>query len=177
MKGATQSAQPLHRHHPDFNPRSREGSDLLLAPPFRCVSHFNPRSREGSDLAPSLFRLLRLNFNPRSREGSDQLDTVAFRGGLISIHAPVKGATPQAKPDSKTDMISIHAPVKGATGRRTDLFLHTDHFNPRSREGSDRHVDDGLGPPVDFNPRSREGSDLTVSHPSTQSLKFQSTLP
>ena len=32
-------------------------------------------------------------------------------------------------------------------------------FNPRSREGSDRAIYDGLRCQTDFNPRSREGSD------------------
>ncbi|OFU71328.1 hypothetical protein HMPREF3108_05690, partial [Streptococcus sp. HMSC10A01] len=54
--------------------------------------------------------------NPRSREGSD------FGGNLsqanlevISIHAPVKGATLDALLDALNQYISIHAPVKGAT--------------------------------------------------------------
>ena len=33
---------------------------------------FNPRSREGSDLAGTDSTFLNSNFNPRSREGSDQ---------------------------------------------------------------------------------------------------------
>ena len=35
---------------------------------------------------------------------------------VISIHAPVKGATDQPGRDGRHDSISIHAPVKGATG-------------------------------------------------------------
>ena len=34
---------------------------------------------------------------------------------IISIHAPVKGATKQPKPKVEFVEISIHAPVKGAT--------------------------------------------------------------
>ena len=34
---------------------------------------------------------------------------------LISIHAPVKGATCTTVPDPREMTISIHAPVKGAT--------------------------------------------------------------
>ena len=33
------------------------------------------------------------NFNPRSREGSDNIAPTKFYVKLISIHAPVKGAT------------------------------------------------------------------------------------
>ncbi len=35
---------------------------------------------------------------------------------IISIHAPVKGATPTTFKQYCTRSISIHAPVKGATG-------------------------------------------------------------
>ena len=55
------------------------------------------------------------NFNPRSREGSDgELPHLQVRK-LISIHAPVKGATAVKDIVSQTTDISIHAPVKGAT--------------------------------------------------------------
>ncbi len=37
-------------------------------------------------------RIMR-NFNPRSREGSDQATIQDLIDMLISIHAPVKGAT------------------------------------------------------------------------------------
>ena len=78
------------------------------------------------------------DFNPRSREGSDIFGVLTAVIILISIHAPVKGATV-------------------GTGRRRH---HRNHFNPRSREGSDatlgQHFEDWLN----FNPRSREGSDL-----------------
>ena len=100
----------------NFNPRSREGSDLWLdflmiyttisirAPARGAtviqiqhllrVFNFNPRSREGSDRRRTRKKTFILrNFNPRSREGSDT--TGAF--------------TPAA-------------------------FFN---FNPRSREGSD----------------------------------------
>ena len=63
---------------------------------FVCVysGNFNPRSREGSDLAGIALFLALYYFNPRSREGSDAraLDEV-MQVDAISIHAPAKGAT------------------------------------------------------------------------------------
>ena len=56
----------------------------------------------------------------------------------ISIHAPVKGATPQPCHERPQQVISIHAPVKGATGTDTGSNTGLLHFNPRSREGSDK---------------------------------------
>ena len=92
MKGAT-SVGVVYFCESDFNPRSREGSDvgqhLRCAEPGISIhapvkgatgedqicylpqGHFNPRSREGGDagLLPVISQLS--NFNPRSREGSD----------------------------------------------------------------------------------------------------------
>ena len=41
---------------------------------------------------------------------------------------------------SATRMISIHAPVKGATGTAEQRRVRHQDFNPRSREGSDLGV-------------------------------------
>ena len=55
----------------DFNPRSREGSDVARVGIKHSVQYFNPRSREGSDQKQAVFFHVNLYFNPRSREGSD----------------------------------------------------------------------------------------------------------
>ena len=123
----------------NFNPRSREGSDLLGGVMVTDPRDFNPRSREGSDRIQIAFGLVfddisihapvkgatihmvvhggRIkHFNPRSREGSDAQSGVYKAGRvLISIHAPVKGATRAYTTTWKPHSISIHAPVKGAT--------------------------------------------------------------
>ena len=54
-----------------FNPRSREGSDMVQPITIQPARYFNPRSREGSDNRKSLARNRPSHFNPRSREGSD----------------------------------------------------------------------------------------------------------
>src|SRR6266576_210084 len=62
-----------------------------------CASSlcFDPRSREGSDLKTGLFGDVGRCFDPRSREGSDTTCmTLFFADPRVSIHAPVKGATP-----------------------------------------------------------------------------------
>ena len=82
-----------------------------------CPTSFNSRSREGSDLPHSWpGGRRRSSFNSRSREGSD--------AGII-------------RDVEQIAIVSIHAPVKGATvcpdGDRTCQA----GFNSRSREGSD----------------------------------------
>ena len=75
-------ATRLHdRHHAEcghFNPRSREGSDMLSVPLVsNTTAYFNPRSREGSDVSAIAAKLIEDgNFNPRSREGSDMCRAV-----------------------------------------------------------------------------------------------------
>ena len=56
---------------------------------------------------------------------------------LVSIHAPVKGATSGGRYGHLINTVSIHAPVKGATCPGTRCAVFHGGFNPRSREGSD----------------------------------------
>ena len=76
-----------------FNPRSREGSDVLIVVCFFYFQCFNPRSREGSDVDESMYIAYSRCFNPRSREGSDSLRKKFKSAVKVSIHAPAKGAT------------------------------------------------------------------------------------
>ena len=78
----------------DFNSRSRVGSDIQLIAVDCLRINFNSRSRVGSDgdNSSSLFPFF--NFNSRSRVGSDHISTpIYFSRNIISIHAPVWGAT------------------------------------------------------------------------------------
>ena len=57
-------------------------------------SHFNPRTREGCDYADQAGHGAQGHFNPRTREGCDTGSLIGVEPAeLISIHAPVKGAT------------------------------------------------------------------------------------
>ena len=128
-----------------FNPRSREGSDLvyygLLL--ISCISIHAPA--KGATILTQGKEPVDLNFNPRSREGSDSFFKTPFQPFVISIHAPAKGATilftvfvhsvsfqstlPRRERPKElitnlaTGSISIHAPAKGATKKRMGLML------------------------------------------------------
>ena len=176
---------------PDFNPRSREGSDFLLIICGIRSTDFNPRSREGSDVRGILSCSDVEYFNPRSREGSDRgADDTGGQARTISIHAPARGATenldlqseidrfqstlPRGErlhcgyPDNTSDSISIHAPARGATtalSRLMALRQISIHAPARGATGRN-HCKPIFG--SYFNPRSREGSDCTyissISH-------------
>ena len=99
----------------NFNPRSREGSDVIdigLIHPDAISIHAPAR---GATFCPHGSRCWIRNFNPRSREGSDPTSPCSPCGPRISIHAPARGAT---------DV--VNQPHHGE-----------EDFNPRSREGSD----------------------------------------
>ncbi len=76
-----------------FNPRPREGGDLAFEGFSKRAKGFNPRPREGGDCAIPEFTALMPCFNPRPREGGDHFHHGGMLIEIVSIHAPVKGAT------------------------------------------------------------------------------------
>ena len=73
--------------------------------------------------------------------------------------------------------ISIHAPVKGATPAKPGFYKDTLDFNPRSREGSDVDLVFNTTAKAVFQSTlpSRERRHEAAQH--IWPLKFQSTLP
>ncbi len=75
-------------------------------------------------------------------------------------------------------VVSIHAPVKGATHKQGQGSLEQLGFNPRTREGCDsRASGDGEYSDDCFNPRTREGCDPQPLSRFTDQSEFQSTHP
>ncbi len=64
-----------------FNPRPREGGDVIIGPIRRPVQGFNPRPREGGDRPSSQLSHAWAGFNPRPREGGDAVEANCRRGG------------------------------------------------------------------------------------------------
>ena len=77
-----------------FNPRAREGRDLLTLCPLCLSSKFQSTRPRGARPAPDLSGIVCISFNPRAREGRD-LANAAIGGQVrqVSIHAPARGAT------------------------------------------------------------------------------------
>ena len=122
-----------------FNPRSHEGSDVTSPSAQLFLLYFNPRSHEGSD--DSLYGIFqsRPQFQSTLPRRERHFGHIRNSRNLhISIHAPTKGATPNASAICRISFsISIHAPTKGATFRAWKFFQDHEYFNPRSHEGSD----------------------------------------
>ena len=147
----------------DFNPRSREGSD---SPMWRFCwrsnisIHAPAKGATGSGLpSPSCPRPFQSTLPRRERpytviytpsshwisihapaKGATITPLRITASAGISIHAPAKGATSTQKRWKTSRKISIHAPAKGATAAALATHTCRPDFNPRSREGSDRHA-------------------------------------
>jgi hypothetical protein len=76
---------------------------------------FNPRPRTRGDGEWLRRRSLFLCFNPRPRTRGDEPCQVMTMAIIVSIHAPVRGATLLSFKSNKINCVSIHAPVRGAT--------------------------------------------------------------
>ena len=86
-----------------FNPRSREGSDDLVAEHRAVVMSVSIHAPAKGATVKSYQQVINtLCFNPRSREGSDAMQEYGFKYADVSIHAPAKGATHLAMLDYKT---------------------------------------------------------------------------
>ena len=70
-KGATSRRQAITGSTRGFNPRTREGCDVIKGSRPSAVLCFNPRTREGCDRAPPSPSAGAPCFNPRTREGCD----------------------------------------------------------------------------------------------------------
>ena len=102
---------------------------------------------------------LNAGFNPRARVGRDPRQSRESIRVLVSIHAPVWGATPNSMPNMADSVVSIHAPVWGATQQLGRAMTKPPSFNPRARVGRDRRRESRPPVPGSFNPRARVGRD------------------
>ena len=99
-------------------------------------------------------------------------------GTVISIHAPVKGATGEKIVRKKNAWdISIHAPVKGATSRGRRFFPDLRISIHAPVKGATLFFRRLFVGRRDFNPRTREGCDFSSLSFSTFVIRFQSTHP
>ena len=100
-------------------------------------SDFNPRSREGSDIGSQTSKYSFIISIHAPARGATRDQSVHFPDLKISIHAPARGATAACIIAATSKDISIHAPARGATPQTQELHRSHPNFNPRSREGSD----------------------------------------
>ena len=92
--------------------------------------NFNPRSREGSDIScAEPFRIKIISIHAPAR-GATAENRRCGQFRFISIHAPARGATAERQISFVYDVISIHAPARGATSilsKIHPMFLTISH--------------------------------------------------
>ena len=101
--------------------------------------NFNPRSREGSDVAHHVHRLdgLDISIHAPAKGATRQVCTLRHQFD-ISIHAPAKGATFR-RTCTCGQLYAFQSTLPRRERRSAGLApaFSSMHFNPRSREGSD----------------------------------------
>ena len=70
-RGATHLRQADDSENGRFNPRAREGRDIVFMFLLLLLTCFNPRAREGRDGSVLPVTAAASCFNPRAREGRD----------------------------------------------------------------------------------------------------------
>ncbi len=94
VRGATLSSCLWISHPLGFNPRARAGRDAISDPIFCKSSCFNPRARAGRDYIRSSRRRRRSGFQSTRPCGArHHVALLKIGDGIVSIHAPVRGAT------------------------------------------------------------------------------------
>ncbi len=96
---------------------------------------------------------------------------------LVSIHAPVRGATHMRALASVAIEVSIHAPVRGATCSRARAMTMFAGFNPRARAGRDMPPIVMVAPTVLFQSTRPCGARPLSAHLAAHERMFQSTRP
>ena len=103
------------RHWTYFNPRSREGSDILPKTRWRNTDISIHAPAKGATASAEHHGKIMPHFNPRSREGSDAT-------GVNQVYKQAKFQSTLPRRERRARYLSSLSPAD---------------FNPRSREGSD----------------------------------------
>ena len=134
----------------------RGATAIIVEPCQRRIFQFTPL-REGRLAVGEVAACQRANFNSRPSARGDPCPAAVQPDGIISIHAPPRGATGFVLRAARRLAISIHAPPRGATQQ----VAHVQHnaqfqFTPL-REGRPEPVAATRGgTPFQFTPL-REG--------------------
>ena len=105
------------------------------------ISHtsgcFNPRSHEGSDLILNITLYANYVSIHAPMKGATKNQIARLAGYNVSIHAPMKGATDKRTTVRHYFIVSIHRSHEGSDTVPGTRQLWNTCFNPRSHEGSD----------------------------------------
>ena len=177
-RGATSYSITTPGNEVCFNPRARTGRDSSLRLTAAWRRSFNPRARTGRDISLMTTPRPPACFNPRARTGRDlRRGAVCSVHGIVSIHAPARGATEYILYGVDDIRVSIHAPARGATVQDEDLQLERVVSIHAPARGATGAVLAGCWRRWGFNPRARTGRAPPVPWIPPPPILFQSTRP
>ena len=138
MKGATRGrrcAKQAWKFQSTLPWRERPSQRFYFERGAKFQSTLPWRERHKIESASNLFS----DFNPRSHEGSDgnQMPAPGDDGFIFQSTLPWRERRSVWPEMVGGLVISIHAPMKGATRRYCVFLIVLHNFNPRSHEGSD----------------------------------------
>ena len=140
VRGATRYNEVSNKKRLGFNPRPRAGGDRhhrRLNIPCGTVSIHAPV--RGATLSYARIGPGMKSFNPRPRAGGDLGLCSCFEAfGLFQSTPPCGGRPNRQDSQRGREIVSIHAPVRGATLMETDTHAEPTGFNPRPRAGGDQ---------------------------------------
>ncbi len=154
-RGATRLAHLLVVVEHSFQstrPHGARRDDVLQGRACRC---FNPRARTGRDTTAQRHGPVEPCFNPRARTGRDRLELARPQAGVVSIHAPARGARPGRSRPVMSSRFQSTRP-HGARAPAVAGCRPMPGFNPRARTGRDWDARIH-STPASFNPRARTG--------------------
>ena len=130
------------RHRPPcFNPRPRAGGDLRSRRSLRPLSLFQSTPPRGGRRATAAPPMCRASFNPRPRAGGDTCKSPSPGASMVFQSTPPRGGRRHQQSEAQhVGLVSIHAPARGATWNSIPSRSPR-RFNPRPRAGGDSRRD------------------------------------
>ena len=116
-----------------------EGRRSRISRLRRGCASFNPRPSARGDLAHLLGQDARLVSIHAPLRGATALRAKWDAEWAVSIHAPLRGATPHGLNQRREAKVSIHAPLRGATRAESAPCRWPAGFNPRPSARGDQH--------------------------------------
>ncbi len=144
-----------------FNSRAHEGRDHGQCIGRLEINRFNSRAHEGRDRTVQETAFSCSSFNSRAHEGRDTPPIALLPIGVVSIHAPTRGATAGGNIYHLAPWFQFTRPRGARRGFRTasGLTLPFQFTRPRgARPAKRRHEQEHHS----FNSRAHEGRDDTV---------------
>ena len=151
------SRKPISIHAP-----TRGATSAVLLLPV-ATSNFNPRSHEGSDLRQSASTCQKSFQSTLPRGERQAADSIQARKGIISIHAPTRGATKQYRAKTNVNAKFQSTLPRGERRRATEKSEVNKVFQSTLPRGERHKRPLFFVCEANFNPRSHEGSDQTLS--------------